>query len=381
MSVERRCLPIASWPGLDRLAWEAGTRRADLFEDRSAGADWSLPSRQKTSRGYGRWLCWLMENGLFDPTLAPAARVTRPLVADYVATLSESCAPYTVVCRVQELYDALRVLAPEGDWHWLAELWMRLGRRAEPVVNKRPRLRPARDLVSLGRRMMTSAEQETGWSMRRRAVHYRDGLMIALMAHRPLRLKNFASIVLGVHLVQQSGGWWLQFPTSHMKAKHPYEVAFPAALVPELEHYLAIHRKVLLAGESGQLSPGTNALWVSEVGTMLEKGALANRIRKHTKGAFGASLPPHWFRDAAATSICWIAWVTVQPKESDAAWRQISLFIFAWPKFRLRSNLHSAILRKLSGKAMPNYNSKNQFQKGTKNLEAVDWDRWSMWRG
>jgi hypothetical protein len=36
---------------------------------------------------------------------------------------------------------------------------------------------------------------------------------------------------------------------------------------------------------------------------MLEKGALASRIRKHTKEAFGASLPPHWFRDAAATSI------------------------------------------------------------------------------
>jgi hypothetical protein len=74
-------------------------------------------------------------------------------------------------------------------------------------------------------------------------------------------------------------------------------------LVPELEHYLAVHRPVLLAGESGQLSPGTNALWVSEIGTMLESGALATRIRKHTKEAFGASLPPHWFRDAAATSI------------------------------------------------------------------------------
>jgi hypothetical protein len=55
--------------------------------------------------------------------------------------------------------------------------------------------------------------------------------------------------------------------------------------------------------ESGQLSPGTDALWVSEVGTMLESGALARRIWKHTKEAFGASLPPHWFRDAAATSI------------------------------------------------------------------------------
>ena len=36
---------------------------------------------------------------------------------------------------------------------------------------------------------------------------------------------------------------------------------------------------------------------------MLEKGALAMRIRKHTKKAFGASLPPHWFRDATATTI------------------------------------------------------------------------------
>jgi integrase/recombinase XerD len=303
MSVERRCLPIASWPEGDRLAWEAGTRSTGLFEEKNAGADWSLRSRQKTARGYGRWLCWMMEKGLLDPTLAPGARVTRPLVADYVATLSISCAPYTVVCRLQELHDALRVLAPEMDWRWLAEVWIRLGRRAEPVVNKRLRLRPSRDLVDLGRSMMTSAEEESWWSDRRRAVHYRDGLMIALMAYRPLRLKNFASIVLGVDLVQQGGGWWLQFPTSRMKAKRPYEVAFPAALVPEFEHYLATHRKVLLAGESGELSPSTDALWVSEVGTRLKEGALANRIRKHTKRAFGASLPPHWFRDAAATSI------------------------------------------------------------------------------
>jgi integrase/recombinase XerD len=303
MSVEARCLPIVAWPERDRLAWQAGTRRADLFEQKSAGADWSPRSQAKTARGYGRWLCWLRQKGFFDPTLTPGARVTRQLVADYVATLSASRAPYTVVCRLQELYDALRVLAPEMEWRWLAELWMKLGRRAEPVANKRLRLRPTRDLLDLGRHMMISAEQETGWSKRRHAVHYRDGLMIALLAARPLRLTNFASIIVGVHLVQQSGGWWLQFPGSEMKAKRPYEVVFPTALIPELKQYLAIHRTVLLAGEKNQLSPGTDALWVSEIGTMLETGALASRIRKHTKEAFGASLPPHWFRDAAATSI------------------------------------------------------------------------------
>jgi hypothetical protein len=46
----RRCLPMASWPERDRLAWEAGTRCADLFDERNAGADWSLSSRQKTAR-------------------------------------------------------------------------------------------------------------------------------------------------------------------------------------------------------------------------------------------------------------------------------------------------------------------------------------------
>jgi len=303
MSVENRCLPVAAWPEQDRLAWEAGTRRADLFEQKGAGTEWSSSSKKKTASGYGFWLCWLGQKGLLDRKLAPGSRVTKPLVADYVQILSASCAPYTVVCRLQELYDALRVLAPEMDWRWLAELWMRLGRRAEPAVNKRARLRPTHDLLDLGRRMMILAEQVKNWSARRRAVQHRDGLMIALMASRPLRLKNFASIVLGVHLVQQRGGWWLQFSASEMKAKRPYEVAFPRALIPELEHYLAVHRPVLLAGESGQLSPGTDALWVSEVGTMLESGALATRIRKHTGKAFGASLPPHWFRDAAATTI------------------------------------------------------------------------------
>jgi hypothetical protein len=160
---------------------------------------------------------------------------------------------------------------------------MRLGRRAESVANNRVRLRPTHDLFDLGRRMMTAAE--TDWLVAAATrCHYRDGLMIALMAARPLRLKNFASIVLGVHLARQRGAWWLQFSAGDMKANRPYEVAFPTALVPELEHYLAVHRTILLAGESGQLRSGTNALWVSEIGTMLESGALASRIRKHAEG-------------------------------------------------------------------------------------------------
>src|SRR6266700_1725236 len=47
----------------------------------------------------------------------------------------------------------------------------------------------------------------------------------------------------------------------------------------------------------------TNALWISENATQLDAGALSKRISMHTAKAFGRSIPPHWFRDAAATSI------------------------------------------------------------------------------
>ena len=110
VSVENRCLPTTAWPEQDRVAWEAGTRRADLFEPKGAGANWSLQSQKKTARGYGRWLYYLGRKGVLEPTIAPGSRVTRALVADYVQILSASCAPYTVICRLQELYDALRVL-------------------------------------------------------------------------------------------------------------------------------------------------------------------------------------------------------------------------------------------------------------------------------
>src|SRR5262249_27888139 len=110
MTAEPRCLPVARWPEGDRLLWERGTRRVGLFDDPGAGADWSPRSVQKAAHGYGRWLAWLMSNGMLDAAAPAAVRVTRDRVAAYVAELAMTCAPHTLVCRIQELYDSLRVL-------------------------------------------------------------------------------------------------------------------------------------------------------------------------------------------------------------------------------------------------------------------------------
>jgi site-specific recombinase XerD len=208
-----------------------------------------------------------------------------------------------VLCRVQELYDALRVLAPEADWDWLVQIYRALRAHVRPARDKVSRLRPIDELAALGERLMEEAEVASAWSPRRRAVAYRDGLMIALLAYRPVRLKNLAMMRLGRHLTKVSGCWQILFAPEETKSHVPYEAIVPAALVPRLERYLDRHRPVLLRGESGDLTSDINAVWVSETGTQLERGALARRIADQTKAAFGRRISPHMFRDAAATSI------------------------------------------------------------------------------
>jgi integrase len=208
-------------------------------------------------------------------------------------------------------------MAPEADWGWLAQLHRTLETKGRPVRNKLPRLRSIGELATIGQHLMNQAESVAGWSARRRAVLFRDGLMIALLAYRPVRLKNFAMMRLGRHLMKVSGSWQIQFAAQETKTHVRYEAAVPSAVAPRLERYLDVHRPVLLRGKricapankmlvsdsEAPIRPGLDAVWVSEVGSQIEQAALANRIVTHTKAAFGRSVSPHLFRDCAATSI------------------------------------------------------------------------------
>ena len=314
-----RLLPVEDWPALDRALWEKSIEPKGLFESGGAGAEWSRHSRRKTGGGYGYFLSWLQTKGACDPDAGPADRVTRDRLAAYVAELRPKRAPYTVLCRVQELYDAMRAMAPEGDWEWLAQVYRALRAQVRPTRDKLSRLRPIGELVALGERMMDEAQSAPGWSARRRAVLYRDGLIIAVLTYRPVRLKNFASMRLGRHLTKVGGCWHIQFLAEETKSHVPYEAAFPSALVARLERYLDVHRPVLLRGEcvggatkgarvpdptaKAPIDPGFDALWVSEIGTRLVPEALQRRVFDHTRQEFGRGISPHFFRDAAATSI------------------------------------------------------------------------------
>jgi hypothetical protein len=58
-----------------------------------------------------------------------------------------------------------------------------------------------------------------------RAISYRDGLMIALLAFAPLRRNNFTSLEINRHLIGDGNERYIVIPASETKTKIPIEFA------------------------------------------------------------------------------------------------------------------------------------------------------------
>ena len=191
----------------------------------------------------------------------------------------------------------MKAMDPNGDWSWLGRVESRVRARKGPVRNKRERTRHSGDLLKLGLSLMEEAD--TLSTPLRQAVRYRDGLMIALLAARPVRRKNFCAMVLGRNLVKRGADWWLAFDNEEMKTGQPLEAPLPKALEPHMETYLSQHRPVLLAKASGPVE----SVWASRRGTPMKEISVYFRFIKLTEAAFGKSVTLHLFRDCAATSL------------------------------------------------------------------------------
>jgi integrase len=303
----RRCRPVAVWPIGDRLAWETALCKGDVLEAGGGGSEWAPHSRRKIGNGYGRWLTWLETRGLLVIDSEPAGRVTPERVREYVIDLRVDNAPYTVIARVQELRHAIRVMAPEQDWAWLRSIENRVRHGAVSVRNKRARVVPAEALAASGIELMTGTDDPESGTALQRARRFRDGLLIALLAARPLRRRNLAAIEIGRHLVGEGRGYWLRFNADETKTGEPIEAPLPDALGPYMERYLSTFRPFLLARDGrwkrGSTAPVATALWISDHGSCMTEIAIYFRIRKLTAERFGHSINPHLFRDSAATSI------------------------------------------------------------------------------
>jgi site-specific recombinase XerD len=298
------CLRVEDWPDPDREAWATAIHGGDFLEEGGPASHWSPASLRKTASGFGHYLAWLQDRGRLDPASLPADRVTKEQVSAYVEDLSARNRGYTILCRIQELYDAIRVMAPDRDWAWLRRIGSAIRSRTKPAKSKEGRVQTPGRLANLGLELMARADAATDQTPLQRAVLFRDGLMIALLAYRPaLRISNLAAMAIGHHLVQQGSAYWLHFEAEEMKGRRMFEATVPADVRPGLDRYIQHYRVILLTGANRRPAAKTDALWVSETATPMAVISIHNRFRTHTRAAFGVAVPPHLFRDSAATAI------------------------------------------------------------------------------
>ena len=236
-----RTVPFQEWLPDDQLAWHTATYLSDLFDDPGPLSHASPEHQVKLIAAHGRWLGFLEEH-----TRRAAPEGDRETIEVFIKLLSEFLAPHSVFHYCRDLCLVLQAIHPRHELPTLETAVRNLARTRRAVTDKRSRLVPVAELYALGHDLMHEpVHHEVAL---KRAATYRDGLMIALLSSRPMRLKNLASIEIGRHLDRRGRRYWLDFPAREVKNRRALEFPLPHELTEYIETYLSEVRPVLLEG-------------------------------------------------------------------------------------------------------------------------------------
>jgi integrase len=297
VSTYPRSLPVQQWPDADRHGWEDACQAGSRLKPGGSASYLAQVSRDDFANRYGAFLGFLGRTGRLELSTAAAAQVTPANVDVYVADLTSRVRSGTVWNAIYKLRRAAELLAPATDFSWLAEIEKDLALVIEPR-SKFDRLVLTGRLVEVGLTLVAEA-QRFAKSDFARAQGVRNGLMVALLALCPIRLKNFAALGIGETFREVHGTWWITLPASATKSRRcPEERRVLELLNPVIDMYLGQSRPILLRSDRA-----TNALWIScQTGGPISKKNLGTLISKITLETIGVDVSPHLFRTAAAST-------------------------------------------------------------------------------
>lgn len=297
-----RRVPITDWPEADRRDWTAARAPGDLLGDSGAAAHWRPATALKVETAVKHFLGWAADEAGLSPAPMPELATARHLRA-YIDWLTPRLAPVSIHGLIVDLGEYYRVVWPGWPREHLKRAEAALRHKAVPSRDKTTRLRPVGELVRLGEHLMATIEATKPAKPELRCARYRDGLIIALLALRPLRLRAFVSLQLGPHVQRVGDRWRLVVPAELAKTHRPWEAELPACLEAAFTHYVEVIRPQLLMRRGRWHRESGQALWISIDGSPLTREGMKCIVEKRTRAAFGTSLPPHFFRDCAATTL------------------------------------------------------------------------------
>jgi integrase len=291
-----RSLPIALWPVADRAAWEEACRPSVRLKRGGAASRLKPVTQHDLAKRYGLFLDSLLRPGRLDLNAGVGAQVTPDNVKAYVGELKERVASVTVYGSIQKLRRIIQLIAPDCDLEWLIAIERELASEMQPK-SKWDRVVYADVLADAGLTLMGEAEIAKRPKLTR-ARMFRNGLMITLLAHCPIRLRNFAALEIGRSFVNVESTWWIVLTAAETKEKREDERPLPEELTPYIESYLHVSRPILARGNSG-----SNALWIVMDGKPMSYASVGETITETSRMTVGVNVNPHLFRTAGATTL------------------------------------------------------------------------------
>lgn len=294
-----KSLPFAQWPVTDQLMWLDLRQKGGPFDDCGALADIRETSARIYQSGYGRWLEWLRVNHSAALAEQPAARATLTRLEAWLG----DAAALSPTSRMMYYAGALRVLLaafPDIDWSRHSRVTPHLAQaagRGDPA-RKRGRILCSRVLLDAGLRL-AGPLAEAATTPLGRAKAQRDGAMVALLAIMPLRHRALTGLKIGLSLIISDTALTVVLPEELTKTGTPWEAELVEPAKGVMRRYLVEARPFFMARTDHK----HDFLWVGNMGEPMSYSYIGKKIPDITRRLTGVSIPQHFFRDSAATTM------------------------------------------------------------------------------
>ena len=299
MTQMRKSMPVVDWPIVDHEMWDDLVRAGGLFDDHGALSRLRPSTMRNLTQSWGRFLEWLRLHDPASLTEPPIDRATLPRI---LAWLEAEC-NLSPTSRLMFFSGVLRLLcaaAPESDWSAHRRIKIGLGRLAGrgDLSRKAGRILDSRVLLEAALRHAGSELGQEATALQR-AKRLRDAAMVALLAMMPIRHRAFARLQLGASLIVNNQTLTILLPGELTKTGTLWEAELPEPAAGLLRRYLSDARPYLLARND----KGHDMLWACDNGNPMSYSYVGRRIPQITQVLTGKAIPPHFFRDAAATTL------------------------------------------------------------------------------
>ena len=289
-----RAIPPCDWPTAEREIWTQACFAAQRLRPGGAAARMKASTRTSLVRAYGYLLEFCLRNGALNQDAEAGAHVTPEIIEAFVQDLHDRVGSVTRASYIGKIRRTVTILAPDRDLVWLHEIEgdLRYEARARPKYH---RIVSSDRLLALGLELIRRGETSNHLTDLARARLVRDGLMIALLALCPIRLRNLAELRIGQQLRRIGEIWWIILEAAETKTGHPDERPVPEILSAHIDRWLG-HWRTLFRKPA-------DAFWPSIKGGPLAYTYVGHIITETTLRELGVAVNPHLFRDCAVFTV------------------------------------------------------------------------------